>query len=224
MVLEGEVCDKGRRRGNGASGEGEGDERHVGWYGLGLKAYSLCVRAKGLGIMVCHSRLRAYNLYLMVVWLMNYGLWIIVDGLGDMSTEANTKPTRKVVESKTATINPDIPTVSPNKPLHQPIKCSLSYPYKRNIVARVLFHIWSKYLVQTESKVPEIISHQEHQHQNSKKRKSTYISSDALLKKTKINWLCSHAKLKTIEERTDADAGSEPSPAISKQRSVYHVE
>ncbi|CAI9274639.1 unnamed protein product [Lactuca saligna] len=144
----------------------------------------------------------------------------------------NTKPTRKGVEFKTATINHNIPKVSPNKSLYQLIKCSLSYPYKRNIVACGTVHLsserqfihevplqddcykvsldevvikhaflphkngeftlfedayksfvaWPKYLVQTESKVPEIISHQ-----NSTKRKPTYISSDALLKKTMSN-------------------------------------
>lgn len=30
MVREGEVCEKGKRRGNGPSGEGEGDGHHVG--------------------------------------------------------------------------------------------------------------------------------------------------------------------------------------------------
>ncbi|CAI9295060.1 unnamed protein product [Lactuca saligna] len=65
------------------------------------------------------------------------------------SAIANTKTTNKTVESKTTTINHDIPKVSPNNPIHQ---------------------------------VPEIISHQK-----STKRKSTYISSDALLKKTRSN-------------------------------------
>ncbi|CAI9293598.1 unnamed protein product [Lactuca saligna] len=60
------------------------------------------------------------------------------------SATENTKPTRKVVECKPATINPDIPTVSPNKQLHQPIKCTLSHPYKRNIIARGTIHLSSE--------------------------------------------------------------------------------
>ncbi|CAI9294959.1 unnamed protein product [Lactuca saligna] len=60
------------------------------------------------------------------------------------SATANTKTTKKAIESKTATINHDIPTISPDKPIYQPIKCSLSYPYKRNIVARGTIHLSSE--------------------------------------------------------------------------------
>ncbi|CAI9283070.1 unnamed protein product [Lactuca saligna] len=148
------------------------------------------------------------------------------------SATANTKTTNKTVESKTTNINQNIPKVSSNNPIHQPIKCSLSYPYKRNIVAHGTIHLsserefihgvplqddcykvsidevvvktaflphqtgefklvedayksfvpWPKYFVHTESEVPEIISHQK-----STKRKPTYISSNALTKKTRSN-------------------------------------
>ncbi|CAI9290084.1 unnamed protein product [Lactuca saligna] len=60
------------------------------------------------------------------------------------ATPANTKPTRKAVEYKTSTINPETPIVSPKKNLHQPIKCSLSYSDKRNIVAHVTAHLSSE--------------------------------------------------------------------------------
>ncbi|CAI9279957.1 unnamed protein product [Lactuca saligna] len=59
------------------------------------------------------------------------------------ATIANTKTTNKTVESKTNTINHDMPKVSPYNLIHQPIKCSLSYPYKRNIVARGTIHLSS---------------------------------------------------------------------------------
>ncbi|CAI9300305.1 unnamed protein product [Lactuca saligna] len=60
------------------------------------------------------------------------------------SATANTKTTNKTVKSKTTTINHDIPKVSPNNPIHQPIKCSLSYPYKRNIVSLRTIHLSSE--------------------------------------------------------------------------------
>ncbi|CAI9270742.1 unnamed protein product [Lactuca saligna] len=60
------------------------------------------------------------------------------------ATIANTKTTNKTVESKATTINQNIPKVSPNNPIHQAIKCSISYPYKRNIVARGTIHLSSE--------------------------------------------------------------------------------
>ncbi|CAI9302683.1 unnamed protein product [Lactuca saligna] len=123
------------------------------------------------------------------------------------SATANTKTTNKTVESKTSTINQNIPKVSPNNPIHQRqfihgvplqddcykvstdevvVKTAFLPPQTRESKlvedAYKSFVPWPKYLVQTESEVPEIISHQK-----STKRKPTYISSDALLKKTRSN-------------------------------------